>query len=243
MVPRIFAIIFLLLTAGLASAQVPQPAHRQCLLILADSDTGITGTLYMVQWNDTYQLPMMTVNFPVVLGKNGCAWGPGLQPENWNTGTLKKEGDGKTPKGIFDLGLAFGYAPKDTGIHHPYIQVNQQCFCVDDPKATLYGRIVNTAEITPDWKSAEPMLRNDDLYEWGLEIEYNPYPARPGAGSCIFFHVWRSSDKPTAGCVAMPNEYMQHLLHLLKRELPGYVVIMTRADYWQHRSELGLPIP
>src|SRR5262249_31007616 len=43
------------------------------------------------------------------LGKSGLAWGRGLHPEDV-VGTKKKEGDGKSPAGIFELRLATGYA-------------------------------------------------------------------------------------------------------------------------------------
>src|SRR5262249_62292912 len=43
------------------------------------------------------------------LGRTGLAWGRGLQPEGLD-GPLKKEGDGKSPAGIFELREAPGDA-------------------------------------------------------------------------------------------------------------------------------------
>jgi len=51
--------------------------------------------------------------------------------------------------------------------------------------------------------SHEDMLRPDDLYRYVLIIGYNTPKPVPGAGSCIFLHVWRGKDSSTAGCTAI----------------------------------------
>src|SRR5437879_11698282 len=52
---------------------------------------------------------------PIVVGKNGMAWGSGMiLPDGVQQSgdPIKREGDGRSPAGVFSLGTAFGYAPK-----------------------------------------------------------------------------------------------------------------------------------
>ena len=49
--------------------------------------------------------------FPVLLGKNGVAWGRGLAGQN-EAGLQKKERDGRAPAGVFEIGKVFGYDPQ-----------------------------------------------------------------------------------------------------------------------------------
>jgi L,D-peptidoglycan transpeptidase YkuD (ErfK/YbiS/YcfS/YnhG family) len=112
----------------------------------------------------------------------------------------KREGDGKTPTGVFRLQTAFGYAPAaPTGM--PYRQVTADDLWVDDSAAPDYNRWVRRGETTA--ASWEEMRRPDGLYKYGLIIEYNTQPIVPGAGSAIFLHLWRGSGQATEGCVAM----------------------------------------
>lgn len=145
-----------------------------------------------------------------VIGKNGFT----------PTGK-KKEGDGKTPSGIFPLGAAFGY---DTAVDTKliYRQATENDFWVDDLKSAQYNKWVTG---TPQATSFERMKRDDDLYQYGVVIEYNTNPVVPGAGSAIFLHVWRGADSPTAGCVAIPEENLLSLLRRLDRSKNPVVVL------------------
>ena len=61
---------------------------------------------------------------------------------------------------------------------------------------------------------SEKMLRDDGLYKWGVFVEHNP-AAAPGAGSCIFLHIWKDSTTPTTGCTAMAEKDLVKLLRWL----------------------------
>jgi L,D-peptidoglycan transpeptidase YkuD (ErfK/YbiS/YcfS/YnhG family) len=125
----------------------------------------------------------------------------------------KREGDGKTPSGIFELEKSFGYAPTiDTRMK--YTQVTDQDIWIDDVHSKDYNQWKSIHEVK-DVKSFEQLKRNDELYMAAIVIEYNTSPVVPGLGSAIFLHIWRNFDKPTAGCVALSKENVLKLLKWL----------------------------
>jgi len=145
-----------------------------------------------------------------VIGRNGMA----------ATGD-KKEGDGKTPSGIYALGPAFGYAPTIvTGI--VYHQATDLDFWVDDMNSLQYNQWVRGS---PAAKSFERMKRQDDLYQYGIVIDYNTHPIIPGAGSAIFMHVWRNYHSSTAGCVALNQRYLRKILHWLDKQYQPVIIL------------------
>jgi D-alanyl-D-alanine dipeptidase len=119
---------------------------------------------------------------------------------------VKREGDGRSPAGVFEIGTAYGYEAARTGVSLPYVQATPELRCVDDPKSRHYNRIVSTTDTPVDWQSAEHMRRQDALYAIAIVVEHNTRQTEPGAGSCIFIHVWRGPDSGMTGCTAMPME-------------------------------------
>ena len=57
-------------------------------------------------------------------------------------------------------------------------------------------------------------MRDVQQYRRGAVVQYNT-PATPGAGSCIFLHIWSGPSKGTAGCTAMSAENLDVLLRWL----------------------------
>lgn len=123
----------------------------------------------------------------------------------------KREGDGRTPSGTFELRRAFGYEEKvTTGL--VYQRVTDRDFWIDAPDSLQYNQWV--AGDVPR-VSHEVLRRRDNLYKYAIVIEYNANPVVPGMGSAIFLHVWRAVNKPTAGCVAMAEIDLLRLLQWL----------------------------
>ena len=123
----------------------------------------------------------------------------------------KREGDGRTPSGVFALRRAFGYEEEvPTGL--VYQRVTERDFWIDDPGSLQYNQWV--AGDVPR-VSHEVLRRRDNLYKYAVVIEYNANPVVPGMGSAIFLHVWRGANKPTAGCVAMAEIDLLRLLQWL----------------------------
>lgn len=168
--------------------------------------------------------------FPVVVGKHGMAWGRGVHAYWMLSGTHKKEGDGKTPAGLFKLGVAFG-KQHNPDWKLPFFEVDGSLFCVDDPTSKFYNAIVSDQEVVKDWTSAEEMKRDDQLYDLGIVVEHNTDPVTPSNGSCIFMHIWRAQGKGTEGCTAMPREHMEQLLNFLDPDQDPHLLQLPKSAH------------
>ena len=179
---------------------------------------------------------------PIVVGRNGMAWGRGLHGDAIGEGPVKQEGDGRAPAGVFSLSSAFGYAPREQAgeLKLPYVHVAATLECVDDPQSTHYNKIVDRAGVeNPDWKSSERMLRDDDQYLWGVVIDHNSEVA-PGCGSCVFMHIWEAPGKGTAGCTAMNSSSMEDLLRRLTAKRRPLLVQLPQVEFERLREVWGL---
>lgn len=171
--------------------------------------------------------------FDVVIGKNGLAWGKGLH-ESKNQEPVKREGDGKSPAGIFILSSSFGFASKEEAkwLKLPYTPVTESTECVDDVKSNHYNRIVDKFQVGDyDWKSSEKMLAVGEQYRWGIFVDHNTYPRTLGDGSCIFLHIWANSTTGTSGCTAMESKNMDTLLKWLDATKRPVLVQLTQDEY------------
>jgi L,D-peptidoglycan transpeptidase YkuD (ErfK/YbiS/YcfS/YnhG family) len=56
------------------------------------------------------------------------------------------------------------------------------------------------------------MWRDDDVYDYVIEIGWNDNPPIKGRGSAIFFHLARPGYSPTEGCIAVQRKDMLKLL-------------------------------
>lgn len=218
---------------------------RQMVVVTTADWTSVSGTLQRFERNTTHdKWKPVGQPFPIVVGKAGLAWGDGLitnERLGANAGDpIKHEGDSKAPAGVFALGTAFGYEPRSlTGSRMPYVQLTPSIECVDDVTSQHYNRIVDRQTISsPDWSSSEQMRRDDELYHWGIYVDHNANPTRPGGGSCIFLHIWRGPGQGTVGCTAMPVEDIQQLIEWFDPAKSPLLVQMPRDQYDQARKRL-----
>jgi D-alanyl-D-alanine dipeptidase len=232
-------------TGALTAPASPNPlrASLQCVLVVAPNWSSTTGTLHVFERaspSTEWKLRGNTVR--VVLGKNGLAWGRGvIEPKS--DGPRKTEGDNRVPAGIFRLGPAFGYAPAADArwIKLRYVALTQETEGIDDPKSHYYNQLINRSKIARiDWHSSERMRRSDSLYKWGLVVAHNP-TSTPGAGSCIFLHIWKNSATLTTGCTAMAEQDLVKLLRWLDPHAHPVLVQMPRGDYAKLQSNYRLP--
>ena len=186
------------LEAGIGQVIYVHPVNRnahQAQLSTWQRQGGVWHRLYLVS---------------AVIGRNGLA----LLGQ-------KREGDGKTPSGIYLLGPAFGYARSiDTGLQ--YRQAGNLDFWVDDPRSLQYNQWVSG---TPAAASFERMRRRDDLYQYGIVVGYNTHPIIAGQGSAIFMHVWRGVNSSTAGCVALNQRYLRKILRWLNLQHQPVIIL------------------
>lgn len=179
--------------------------------------------------------------FPVVVGRNGLAWGEVLSSELSMT-KLKTEGDGNAPAGLFPLTSAFGTATKPVAVEMPYIKLDRYTECVDDVRSSFYNRIVNRMQVgNLDWKSSEKMLEVSPEYDLGIFVAYNSYPVETARGSCIFLHVWKAPTVPTSGCTAMDRLNLERIVGWLSPSKTPYLVQMTEDLYDKRRKSWKLP--
>ncbi|MFT4198188.1 MAG: hypothetical protein QM601_09810 [Pseudoxanthomonas sp.] len=184
--------------------------------------------------------------FDVSLGRNGSAWGEGLQPPPADDGPHKREGDGRSPAGVFAIGIAFGYAPQfATGLD--YRQMQADSWCVDVSGSPLYNRIVDAGQVGQAAVAGASEHMRLDLYDQGdiryregFVIGHNAH-GLPGLGSCIFAHLRRHPDEPTAGCTSMEPANMDALLHWLDAGRQPRFVLLPRAQYARLRADWSLP--
>lgn len=182
---------------------------------------------------------------PVTIGRSGSAWGIGLHPGQ-ATGPRKREGDGRSPAGVFRIGPAFGYDTSvRTGLR--YMAMQPTHYCVDVSGSPLYNRIVDTREVGDDAVagSTEPMRRDihvqgDQRYREGFVIEHNVAGEAMG-GSCIFAHLWKSPSGTTAGCTAMDAPVMDRLLAWLRAGDDPRFVLLPESEYARVQDAWRLP--
>ena len=179
---------------------------QQLLLVQSQKWNAVKGELQRYQRDsDKQDLKKVGLRIPVVLGKNGIV-----------DAAMKKEGDLRTPAGIFNIVRAFGFETKPKLIHLPFLQITENDVCVDDPTSTYYNQLIDQSKISkPDWHSSEKM-RQTELYKIGAVISYNQIHPLPGHGSCIFLHVWRNPAEGTSGCVAMSAKDLKTVLYWLE---------------------------
>jgi L,D-peptidoglycan transpeptidase YkuD (ErfK/YbiS/YcfS/YnhG family) len=223
------------------AAADPIRRSRQCVVVIAENWNARTGVLRAFERRDGSWRPHC-VAVPVVLGKKGLAVGRGLV--DFNDAARKVEGDNKAPAGIFRFGPAFGYAPRPAArwIKVRYVPITKQTEGIDDPRSRYYNKLVDRSKVAKvDWRSSEQMLRADNLYKWGVFVAHNS-AATPGAGSCIFLHIWKNSKAATSGCTAMPERNLVELLHWLDPGSRPVLVQMPRSQYEALGAKFRLPL-
>ncbi|MGE5359867.1 MAG: L,D-transpeptidase family protein [Bacteroidales bacterium] len=227
---------------GTASTQRLLASAAKLLVVTTEGWDAVPGTLRRYARVDgRWQQDGDAI--PVVVGKSGLGWDRRLATGNERefSGPIKREGDGKSPAGVFALGKFFGYAPALAGSSR-YVPLTAQSECVDDPSSRYYSQVLERSAVgRVDWNSAEQMRRSDELYRWGVIVDYNTANTIPGAGSCIFLHIWRGPGQGTAGCTAMTPEHITALIRWLDDGSRSAIVQLPIAEYKRLRSRWDLP--
>ena len=162
----------------------------------------------------------------VNIGKNGLGWGIGeKQLHQKQNEPLKYEGDKKAPIGVFKLTNLYGYS-KTHNFNMPYLYTSKNLICVDDSNSPFYNQVI---EANGDEKSFENMKRSDHQYELGIMVAHNS-EAIEKRGSCIFLHVKKEEDAPTAGCTSMNLEKIQKIASWLDKSKEPILIQIPKSS-------------
>ncbi len=154
--------------------------------------------------------------FPCALGKRGIT-------------AEKREGDLKTPVGIFPLRTVFYRydklaAPIESNL--PLMALMEEDGWCDDPKDPAYNQFVTL----PYDASAEHLWRDDDLYDIIVVLGHNDNPVESGKGSAIFLHIAKEikggTFAGTEGCIALKKQDLLEILPILSPETVLKVVMI-----------------
>jgi L,D-peptidoglycan transpeptidase YkuD (ErfK/YbiS/YcfS/YnhG family) len=216
---------------------------RQLIVVRTANWNASSGTLARYDRDESLVWHRTSDAISVNVGRHGLAWGRGLH-EPPKTGRLKKEGDGRSPAGVFAIDQAFG-AAKDLpeGANgFPYLQALPTSYCVEDLRSAYYNRIIDASEVsTSSWQQWSRLLRTDGQFQWGLVVRHNTPEIKLGAGSCVFLHVWRGPFQPTSGCTSMAQDQIEAMLLWLEPEARPVLVQLPEQEYRERRDAWGLP--
>jgi L,D-peptidoglycan transpeptidase YkuD (ErfK/YbiS/YcfS/YnhG family) len=125
-----------------------------------------------------------------------------------------------TPIGSFTLTRAFG-ADTDPGTALPYLHTTPADWWISQS-----GPLYNTHQRCSSgcaFAQGDPnehLYNETPYYNYAVVIDYNtrnaPGGVRQGAGSAFFLHVHPTGTGPTAGCVAIPQTKLVHLMRWLR---------------------------
>lgn len=242
MKPTLAAILLLLSSMLLPAFELPK-SSEQCLVGIADGWDSSAVTLRFFEKSGAGWKPTGP-EWKGRLGKKGLVWGLGLHPVPEGA-PIKQEGDWRTPAGVFRIGGAWGYAadvPRHSNM--PYTQITPNDLWVEDPSSPLYNQHVRLkSEPATAWEKKQQMKQDDPAHSLKLFIAHNAPPdAHPGAGSSIFFHIWREGgSKATAGCTTMSQQNLRSLIGAIDPSKNPLYVILPRAEYEQLRAKWNLP--
>jgi L,D-peptidoglycan transpeptidase YkuD (ErfK/YbiS/YcfS/YnhG family) len=119
----------------------------------------------------------------------------------------QKEGDSKTPIGIFNITKAFGIK-ENPGTELKYIKVTENLYACDE-NCKYYNQIIDSKKVKHQCKGAH-LIDYSPQYNYGLCINFNSENIYP-KGSNIFIHV-KGRKNYTAGCIAVDEESMITIL-------------------------------
>lgn len=122
----------------------------------------------------------------------------------------KREGDQKTPTGLYSFGQAFGIL-RNPGTKMPYIKVGNQHYWCGDSYSGTYNQLIRQDK-TKHECTGEHLIEYQGVYDYAIFIGYNK-KGKPEKGSAIFLHC--SRNRATGGCIAIQKKYMKRLLKRL----------------------------
>lgn len=143
-----------------------------------------------------------------------------------------REGDEKTPTGLYKMNTPFGTAMAQEGFPENYLQVDERYYWDGDSASACYNKLVNMDEYTAFDRSKSEHLSSygGAAYHYCIDTGYN-FEGTPNKGSALFLHC--SAGKNTAGCIAVPERTMTEIMRLY-REGKTYILLDEKGNFEQY---------
>lgn len=130
-----------------------------------------------------------------------------------------KEGDARTPKGVFHFTKAFGIADDPGCKGFEYLKVTDDLYWSGDSREGYhYNEMVSIRDYPDlDKENSEHIVDYNVHYQYCMNISYNEAGV-PGEGSAIFLHCLGPNKPFTGGCVAIPENQMAEVLRNVTKD-------------------------
>ena len=167
-----------ILTLILSCSQPEEAKHdllaesTQLILVTTPGASAAQGTLARFEREADGSWQQIGSSVQTMIGKNGLGQGLGTHPVAEDD-DFKREGDGRSPAGVFPLSFVFGFAPPEEMAHlrMDYVHVTETLECVDDGKSAYYNRIVDRDSVqSVDWNSSEKIQAVGEEYHLGVMV-------------------------------------------------------------------------
>lgn len=121
----------------------------------------------------------------------------------------KKQGDRKTPVGIYNITMAFGRkkSPGTAGIS--YTKLNKYHYWSTEKET--YNTFVDVRKLKRKQMDGEHLINYDPWYNYSLALDYNK-KCTYLKGSAIFLHCVGGGRTYTMGCIAVSEKYMKTIV-------------------------------
>lgn len=164
--------------------------------------SGSSANVYLFEKNNDQWQTILTM--PGRVGYNGVG--------------SSYEGSGRTPKGAYSLGFAFGTGP-NPGTNLAYRQITSNSYWISNPDDSQY----NTWQERTSSSSLDEHMRDyQTQYKYGMTLNYNN---GVNGGSAFFLHV--NGNGATAGCISVSQSNM---LYLMQRIRSGAYIINVTSE-------------
>ena len=186
----IYSFIFVInSTINISKIKESSKTDQLIFVIPQNKKTSIADFYYYVKKNEVWTKVFTAKAY---IGKNGLG--------------KEKEGDYKTPIGVYKFNKYFGIND-NPGTRMPYIKLNNSHYWNGDSESNRYNRMVNIETYKNfDKKKSEHLIEEKTAYKYAMNINYNENGI-PYKGSAIFLHCY-TNNQFTAGCVAIPEKDM-----------------------------------
>ncbi len=164
---------------------------RRLVLVLAPTMASSSGAMLLFERGaDELAWRLVHPAEPVVLGLKGIAWGKAFRHLARASEPLKREGDKRTPAGIYPIGRPFGFSASPL---KDYLRITADLVCVHDPASPAYNTIASRAMVGRKVRGED--MKTIGLYRRGLVVGY-PTDGATRAGSCAAAPATRSYIMP-----------------------------------------------